>query len=487
MVGTDGGSDVATATGRWTLGTGVGVVLVLVGAVVGATRLGDNSFFTHLATGRLILDSGSVPTTDPYTFTAAGDAWTVQSWFASVVYALSEDVAGLAGPRLVHLVLAALVAAITWRLAAPAVSLVPRLLVGALAVAAGGFFWSERPLMIGLACFGALLLLWERGPVWAVLPLMWVWVNSHGSFPLAVVLVGVLLVGRWLDGAEIDRGRRVAALTVVGMLLGGLISPLSGRILVFPLTLLGRTDQLQAVTEWQSPDFASWGPRLFLVQLVLGLLAARRVDRWEVVLPPAVFVAAALLGARNVPLAVLTLTPLLAHGAPRLGELRSDTRSPLALGLVGVGLAGIAVVVLSLGGGDHLDLADYPVTEVAALEDEGVLPATDAVRVAHSDVVGNFLEYRYGTDAHVFFDDRYDLYDEATLADMIDLHHGRKVLEVLDRYEIDVVVWRTDSSVVEQLSVADGWAADPPLEPLEGAPERDDGTTGWTVLRRVAG
>lgn len=483
----DGGSAEPTRPDGRTLGGAVGLVFVLVGAVIGATRLGDNSFLTHLATGRLILDSGGVPSSDPYTLTAAGEPWTVQSWFASVVYAVSEEAIGLAGPRLVHLLLGALVALITWRLTAAATTLVPRVAVAAVSVAAGAAFWSERPLMIGLACFGLLLLLWERGPLWAIVPLMWVWVNSHGSFPLALVLVAALVAGRWWDGGDLERGRRVLALTVVGTLVGGLLTPLSGRILVFPVTLLGRTDQLQAVSEWRSPDFSAWGPRLFLVQLLLGLLAARRVDRWELVLPPAVFVGAALLGARNVPLAVVALTPLLAHAAPAVGNLRADSRSPLALGLTGVACAGLLLVGLSLGGGDHLDLADYPVTEVLALEEEGVLPSTGEVRVAHSDVVGNFLEYRYGDDANAFFDDRFDLYDEATLADMIDLHNGRRVLEVLDRYEVDVVVWLTDSALVDQLSVAEGWVADEPLEPLEGAPERADGTTGWTVLRRSAG
>ena len=40
-------------------------VVVLAGALIGARPLRDNSFFTHLATGRLILAEG-MPTADPY-------------------------------------------------------------------------------------------------------------------------------------------------------------------------------------------------------------------------------------------------------------------------------------------------------------------------------------------------------------------------------------------------------------------------------------
>ena len=51
--------------------TVVGGAFVVWGTAVGLIRLHDNSFLTHVATGRLILAHG-VPTTDPYSFTAFG-------------------------------------------------------------------------------------------------------------------------------------------------------------------------------------------------------------------------------------------------------------------------------------------------------------------------------------------------------------------------------------------------------------------------------
>ena len=55
------------------------------GSCIGLRPLDDNSFFTHLATGRLIFHSG-IPHADPYLFTAHEPPWVVQSWLASVVY-----------------------------------------------------------------------------------------------------------------------------------------------------------------------------------------------------------------------------------------------------------------------------------------------------------------------------------------------------------------------------------------------------------------
>ena len=63
----------------------LGVGFAVWGLSIGIDQLSDNSFFTHLATGRLILDHG-IPHHDVYSFTAPGEPWVVQSWLASVLY-----------------------------------------------------------------------------------------------------------------------------------------------------------------------------------------------------------------------------------------------------------------------------------------------------------------------------------------------------------------------------------------------------------------
>ncbi len=478
------GTEVAAATPErgQALGVGIGIVFVVIGAVIGMGRLSDNSFFTHLATGRIILGARSVPTVDPYTFHALGDPWTVQSWFVSVLYAGSNELVGLVGPRLIHMALGAGVAGAIWGLTREATSLIPRIVVAAVCIAGGAWMWVERPLMVGLLCFCLMFILADRGSIWWAVPVMWVWVNSHGTFPFALVLLGALVVGRWLDGGGVDRLTRLAGVTALGILVGGLITPTPVVLLTFPFTALERADQLQAVSEWRSPDFSDLGPRLFLFQLALSLLAARRVRRWELIVPGVVFVVAALLSVRNVPIAAVALAPWLAAAAPTLGSLRGDTRTRLGSVLGAVAAAGLLVAMLSLVNDEHLDPWEYPMSEIVHLEGEGVLPS--GARVAYEDQVGNYLEYRYGPTGDIFFDDRFDFYSEQVLGDMIDLHNGRHVVEVLDDFGIDVVIWKSDSSVTETLRLSEDWSEDPALEPLPGAPESDDDTTGWVIFRR---
>ena len=174
-----------------TRGAIIGWFAALLGAVSGAAALGDNSFFTHLATGRRILD-GHLPSTDPHSFSAHGHAWVIQSWFASLLYGLADEVGHGLGIRLGVAALSALLAVLLWRLTRPAGSIVARLAAVAPALVIGQVSWGARPLIFGLLGF-ALVLVWlreERDPRWLV-PVMWVWVNTHGSFPMGLVLIVV--------------------------------------------------------------------------------------------------------------------------------------------------------------------------------------------------------------------------------------------------------------------------------------------------------
>src|SRR5881409_2787198 len=72
------------------------LIFGLIGWGVGIERLYDNSFFWHLRTGKLILAHG-LPHSDPYSFSAHGTKWVVQSWLAEVLYSVVNKAAGAFG------------------------------------------------------------------------------------------------------------------------------------------------------------------------------------------------------------------------------------------------------------------------------------------------------------------------------------------------------------------------------------------------------
>lgn len=441
---------------RPSLGVATGSFVVAAGWVIGLRPLADNSFFTHLATGRIILDTGSIPSTDPYTFTAHGSSWLVQSWLASVLYATVEAVGGAVGLRVLMGVVAALLAALAWRLTRPAVSVLPRLGIGAMFVAAGAELWAERPLMLGLVAIALVVLAadGELDPRWLV-PIAWIWVNVHGSFPLGVVYVAVLALGQWLDGHHPVVELRALKWLVLGVLLGA-VGPLGPAILTFPFELLQRQDILRNVIEWRAPTFDSFSQRVFLLQLVLVTLALVRRPSYRSGLVVAVFGATALLGSRNLTMASLMFTPILAAAAPEWGSLRSGSRTPLSTILGATGVVAIVLFGVARLGQREFELRGYPIDGLAYVVETGV--DLQQHRMATADVVGNVEELLYGPRREVFYDDRFDMFpDEVSKAHVALVQSGPTLRHDLEHYDIELVTVERAGATAQRLIVDPDW------------------------------
>lgn len=442
---------------RWppTVASAFGLALGVWGLSIGLRPLGDNSLFTHLATGRLILDGG-IPTADPYSYTAPGEAWTVQSWLASAVLAGSERVAGAAGPQLVFGVLTGVLALLAWMLTRPARTLIPRLGIAALILAVGEAMWSERPLLIGLVGLALVLLAADDrlDPRWLV-PVMWVWVNSHGSFPLAAGVLVLLALGRRLDGERPDTELRALAWTIGGTLLG-VVGPLGLRVLLFPLVPLTEPGTFEFIVEWQAPTFTSMSSRLYLLQVVLAVLALVRRPSYRAMVPTAVFLVASLIASRNIAPASLVIGYAMSFGLADVGRLDGRERNVISAALM-VALAGLAALLIGFAAvGTHYDYNAYPVSVLTWARDAGV-EVTDQ-RVVGPDYMGNWFEGRYGEDAAVFIDDRYDMYPAEVVDDYKSLVvAGPEWSEVLDRYEVDAVIWQTNEPLSRVLGLDPEW------------------------------
>lgn len=433
----------------------VGVVVTLAGFLIGLQRLSDNSFFTHLATGRLILDRG-IPNVDPYSFTAAGEPWTVQSWLASMVYAVAEDVAGLGGIRVVVALTTALLAYLLWRLTEPAGAVVVRagLIVPILLMGTEG--WAERPMLFGFVGLAALYVLANgAGPAWLAAPMLWIWVNSHGSFPMGFVLLGTLVAGTWLDRRSARRELQVAAWAGLGLLLGAL-NPVGPKLLVFPIELLGKAETLRFIDEWRPPDYGDLAPKLLVLMAglsVLALLARHR--RFRALLPLLVFTGLALTSARNVAPAGIIVMAAVAPALAGLGSDLGQERRPIfRTAAVVLGALTLLVALGSLRG-SQTDLAFYPTDAVDWMEDHDLVGPD--VRVISRDFVGNYLEARY-VDMPVFMDDRYDMFPVEVIDDYRTLMKGDEGWEqIAERWDADAVLWNTDADLAEHLTSSSTW------------------------------
>ncbi len=259
-------------------------------AVLAAVLLADRSrfvdpdLFMNFLCARDVLQLGAVPAVDTHSFARADLAWTVNEWLGQLVQLLVYQAGG--GPGLLVqrmamaaaaaglLLLAARRAGVSWPVAALAV------LVCWPAVA---HFFLIR---VRTQSFVLLpLLLWllaehrrgTRGVVWAIPPLLALWVNLHGAYFLGLGLVGLAvadgLAGRLL-GREGDRGSLpvLAAAGVLGTL-ATLLHPAGLGVHALVLGTIGGGN-IATISEWlpvwDHPLRVTWTYAL-LIPLALGL------------------------------------------------------------------------------------------------------------------------------------------------------------------------------------------------------------------------
>lgn len=438
--------------------TVVGFVLAVVGFAVGARTIADNSFLTHLATGNLILDTGVVPREDPYSLLSAGEPWTVQSWLVSVVYASVDRTVGGWGIRVLHGLAGMAIIWGLWRLVAPAEELITRILLAGTALLVGTFLWPPRPLLVGLVAI-VLVLQVVQGlrPGWWLLPVFWVWVNSHGSFVLGGGLIAAVAVGAAIDRRRVPAAElRLLAMACLGCV-GGAVNPLGPRLLWFPLQLMFRREALEGVAEWNPPTFRSPVELLYLTLVGLLVLAASRRAPWRATLPATLFFAGGLTAVRNLGIATLVIVALLAPALRGLlGTVDGAHRGRLPRLLAAGATALLVALAAGVATSKPIDVDDYPVAEIRWLDERDLVAEPD-VRLGHRDLVGNYLTLRYGSSANAFMDDRFDFHPQQVIDDHNDLLLGGDVGEVVDRNGFDAVLWATPSPVRRWIDTAPEW------------------------------
>lgn len=450
---------------------GIGLEHVVVGAcvVAGAASVSgpvsDNSLLVHVTTGLGILDSGSIPRSDPYSFTALGESWTVQSWLASVFYGLAERAGGAQMVTALHMALAA-AAVLAMGIVARSATMLGTLGVLIVPTVLAVLTWTQRPTLFGIAAFAAVVaIVHTKKSPWLLLPVMWLWVNTHGSFPIGLVWIAAVLAGSYLDQRRIDRGiSRYLGVGVLGALLGA-INPLGPKILLFASELAGdRAESFEAIVEWQSPDFHSITGAIALLSMmaIIAVGFAGRV-RWTYAVGVIGLIAASLYSARYLALLPVAAVPLLKSLLEQMPmpATVSDEREARRDQVV----AAVAMALISLVGVGFLarafvqsptDFEAYPVQAIDWMQNNGLLDENQ--RVAATDVTGCYLIWRYQGDVGVFIDDRVDMYPvEVSEAYRHLVNLDEPAGPTLDTYRIDHVVWPKDKPLANALVLDEGW------------------------------
>ncbi|HEX3399548.1 MAG TPA: hypothetical protein VHT74_04385 [Acetobacteraceae bacterium] len=423
--------------------------------------LNDGDTFWQISTGAWIVDHRAIPASDPFSFTAGGRPWFAHEWLSETLMALAFRTAGMQGILILAAAATGLTAAVLLhhlRRYLPAIYAFAALAV-ALSAAAPSML--ARPHLIAWPC----LALWCGGlltaranrtaPSFALLLIMVLWVNLHGSF-----MLGLLLPGTFMIDALLDPGicRRRIFTSWAGFILAAwsvaLINPdfLAGAL--FPIRVVGM-QSLAWIGEWKPTDFTSLQP---IEIIILGGLALGLAGK--LTLPPIrllMFLAlihGALSHARHGQLLAIVGTLILAEpfGAS-LG--RGGAEAPgLAWRWCSVGAVLIAVTALVVR--VSLPLAPERTGVTLATTLEAVPPLLRARPVLNEYGLGGQLIFN---GVRPFIDGRTDLYGDT----FVYRYHravspDRSELErTLSDYRIEWTIFPSTHPIVAMMDGLPGW------------------------------
>src|SRR3989441_10500511 len=417
----------------------------------------DPDLWWHLANGRLMLATSSIPHTDLYSFSAAGHPWVMHEWLADLAMYLLYRAGGL--PWLVAVYAGVVTAAaiclylLLRRTGLPQPAAVVLTLVGALA---GSTAWGARPQLLNVLFCGLLLLgLLEyragRLQAWMLPPFIWLWANLHSAFLVGVIISGLFVAGEAVDAWRSQEGsisrRRLTALAAAigaGCALA-FINPFGIQTILFSLGTLTSPLIQNNIQEWASPDFHSMPGLLvegIIFLLLAGLATGRVRARSSEWLLAFALLYLALSSQRHVPLFILAAAPLMARcaqallyvassllpaadrraarpAAPRW-EARPPTGHTLTLGAINLAL----LIVVGAGMIWYRAVPNLrPAAEAAAIKAALPVQAADALqRTGRPLRVFNYYDYGghlvwglYPDGGRVFIDGRVEVYGSAVL------------------------------------------------------------------------
>jgi len=235
----------------------------------------DGDVSWHVAAGRWMIMHGAIPTTDPFSFTAAGQPWVAMEWLADLIFGSAYQLAGYAG-------LAAVVAAALMALHF-ILFLHLRRSVGPLGIATtfvamdivlSPFILARPHVLIWPILAGwtvILLRACEEGRAprlsWALI--MVAWTNMHASFPIGFVIgAGIgfdaLVKAKW---ATLRQWSSFGLASLVAALVNA--NGLDGLLRPFHIAGL---EMLPSIVEWQSSTPAITPQFYVVLFLTLGTL-----------------------------------------------------------------------------------------------------------------------------------------------------------------------------------------------------------------------
>jgi hypothetical protein len=437
---------------------------VLAGCVYHFANRGvaDPDIWWHLRNAEYLLKTHHFIRIDMYSYTVSGTPWINHEWLAELPYYFAWKSWGLRGIFVLMVGLIEIVMLGVYYLGCLVSGNCKAAFLGCwVAMFLATISFGPRTLLFGWIYLIVLLaVLWRyklHGKDFLIVlpPLFLVWVNSHGSWLIGLVILFIFVVTGLFDGiggtqqlprwspVQLKRLLIVTAFSVMALF----INPYGYRLVFYPFDFALRQNlNVASVEEWASVDFHSFRGKALLAAIFLMLLiTVLRKQSWRlesfVLFLFAVYSSVTYM--RFLFLAGIIIAPLLAMRLDLLPPYEREKDKP-ALNAAFV-MAAVLFAVLTFP--SERDLARdiqrlYPTKAADYLQS---LPLQDRRHVLNDYLWGGYLILNC-RDVPVFIDSRVDIFEyNGIVKDYLDFANLKASLEVLDRYGIRYALLPTSS------------------------------------------
>lgn len=433
--------------------------------IAGNRLLLDPDTLWQVTVGQWIIDHHAVPQSDVYSFTMRGEPWISTQWLAQVMYAKAYAWAGWAGPVVLAAVAIAASFALLARYLAARISESATLVFISAALALTVPHLLARPHVLAMP----FMVLWIGGltaaadrreaPSLLLLPWIALWANLHGGFVFGLMVIAPIAFDAVVRADVALRKPLLLRWAAFGLaaLIASFCNPYGWNALLAAQKILSLGSALPLIMEWHAPDFSHLGALELCLLLGIGLALYRGVT-----LPPTRILI--LLGLVHMALAqgraadILAIVAPIVLAAPLARQIggndgaRSDRAAPRVPFFAGI------ASVLTLGTVAFASVHPFePNMRGAPVAAVDQLKKLHVARVFNDYDFGGYLIYR---GVPTFIDGRTELYGEKFFVDhnaASGLMEPENLFRLLDEYNIQATLTRTQSAATKLLDHVDGW------------------------------
>ena len=434
------------------------LTLIVLTVVFALSRGGvsDPDIWWHLHNADYLVQHHSLPRADMYSFTVPGHPWINHEWLAELPYYFAWRALGLSGINAVMFaVLTLIFLGVLYLCYRESGHYKASIVAACFVVFLGSVSFGPRTILFGYAELVLLLIILQRfrqkghAHLWLIPPLFCLWVNTHGSWVIGIVIFSAvigagLFKGEWgfIAAAPWTPSQRNHLLMTWGTSLAALfVNPFGARLVLYPFNLAFRQKlNIEHVAEWVSVNFHDMRGKivivLLIVLLVSGLLRARR---WTLAELGLVLFAlySGLTYIRFLFLLGIVIAPVLAKTFEFVPRYRRERDTPVINAIV---------IILIIAGVAHYWPREAQLQAVVA---EQYPPGAVSYLQAHPPsgrmlnfyLWGGYLNWR-DPSLKIFLDSRVDIFEySGVLKDYLDLLALKDPELLLDKYKIRYVLF----------------------------------------------